>query len=610
MKNKDKKTQAQQEEAELESAYKSVSKPGKFSKKGGSRKNMIIAISAAVAALVVLLGAGALYINYMLESGLILDNVTVAGVKVGGMTKADAEAAVTAAIGDSYSKNTMDVTVLNTTVKIAPADSQIVLDVEAAVDDAYDFGRKGSQAKRAEQQLTAATVGYAVDLTPHMTLNEEGIRQILAELGEKYSSTLVQTKVEVLGTKPDLTAAPAENEKLQTLTITMGTPEYALDMEVLYKEVMAAYSANQFKAQVECPTIEPEMPDLDKLYKEHCSEPVDAQLNKETFEVDPSTDGYAFDLETAKTALKTVKYGQKLEFPFARVIPEVTTEALESTLFRDSLASYTAAELSNKDRDVNLSLACKAINGKVIYPGEVFSYNQTLGERTPEKGYKPAGSYENGQTVLTYGGGICQVSTALYYCCLISDMEIVSRACHQFPSGYVPLGMDATVSWGSYDFRFRNNTNYPVRIEASSSGGKVYMKLVGTYEKDYTIKMQYEILSSNEYTTSYQMVDPKNNPNNYTDGQELVSGHTGLKVKTYKCKYSKETGALLSRTYEASSTYDRRDAVVVKFIPEETVPTETTTPEETGGETTPSSPELDGNGGVGEGGGSSVLPPD
>lgn len=615
MADKNKKSQAQREEAELESAYKSVSKPGKFSKKEGkgSRKNMIIAISAAVVAIAVAIGAGVLYINHALESGLILDNITVAGVKVGGMTKADAINAVKLATEGTYNKKDMEVTVLDTTVKITPADSQITLDVEAAVEDAYDYGRTGSRAKRTEQQMTAATLGYKVDLTPYMTMNTDTVKNILDTLGKQYSSTLVETVTQITGTKPDLTAEAPEDEILQTLTITMGTPEYVLDMEALYNQVMDAYSGNVFTVKGDCKVTEPKLPDLDKLYEENCTEPVDAQLNKETFEIDPSADGYRFDLEAAKEALKTLKYGQKLEFPFTRVEPEVTTEALSKTLFRDTLASYTAAELSIEGRDTNLAIACKTLNGMVIYPGEVFSYNQALGERTPEKGYKPAGSYENGQTVLTYGGGICQVSTALYYCSLIADLEIVARACHQYPSGYVPLGMDATVSWGGYDYRFRNNTNYPIRIEASASGGKVYMKLVGTDEKDYTVKMQYEVISSNEYVTNYKEVDPANNPDGYKDGQELVSGHTGLKVKTYKCKYSKSTGALLSRTYEAQSTYDRRDAVVVKFKQTETTPpTSTPSTEETEAPTTEETvaPDLGGNGGVGEGGGGSLLPDD
>ena len=245
---------------------------------------------------------------------------------------------------------------------------------------------------------------------------------------------------------------------------------------------------------------------------------------------------------------------------------------MKAILYRDVLGScktpYSGSD--NNNRNTNLRLACEAINGKILFPGETFTYNDTLGERTAERGYKPAASYVNGKTVDTYGGGICQVSSTLYYCTLIADLTIVERWPHGFISSYIDPGMDASVSWNSGDFRFQNNTNYPIRIEAYRKDGYVYVQLVGTDEKDYYVKMTYQTVGSTKYETVYQEIKESENKQGYKDKQVLVTPYTGYKVNTYKNKYSKETGELISSEFEALSNYSKRDEVIVKIIkPEE-----------------------------------------
>lgn len=102
----------------------------------------------------------------------------------------------------------------------------------------------------------------------------------------------------------------------------------------------------------------------------------------------------------------------------------------------------------------------QAIDGLVIAPGEQFSYNDALGERTAERGYKAAGAYSNGQVVQEIGGGICQVSSSLYYAALLANLQIDVRVCHYFPVAYLPPGLDATVSWGGPEFKFTNNRDW------------------------------------------------------------------------------------------------------------------------------------------------------
>jgi vancomycin resistance protein YoaR len=289
--------------------------------------------------------------------------------------------------------------------------------------------------------------------------------------------------------------------------------------------------------------------------------------------------GYSFDLEALKAQIAAAGEGQSVTVPFHFTPAALTKAAIESTLFQDVLGSVSTNHTNDSNRNTNLKLACKAINGKLIRPGETFSYNATLGERTEKKGYKPAGAYMAGKTVETVGGGICQVSSTLYYACLKADLEIVERTAHGYTVSYMPYGMDATVSWGSLDYKFKNNTDYPIRIEAWVSGGQVHVKLIGTDTKDYYVKMTYETVEGpTEGKTVYQ--DFKwNNKEGYKDGDVIQTAYTGRTVKSYRVKYSKATDEKISSTYEATSRYKTRDKIIARVEPQPTEPPETSAPD-------------------------------
>ena len=133
------------------------------------------------------------------------------------------------------------------------------------------------------------------------------------------------------------------------------------------------------------------------------------------------------------------------------------------------LASFTLP-FSNSETaggsNINASRACRFINGAVVEPGEEFSYNEALGQRTTENGYVSGTAYAGGSVVQQTGGGICKISTMLYNLCLISGMEVTERWPHTMLVEYVPGGLDAAVAWGYEDFRFVNSLDVPIRIEA------------------------------------------------------------------------------------------------------------------------------------------------
>lgn len=521
----------------------------------------IIAVCLSIIVLGVGIFVGCVYFANFNTNGTIIDNITVAGVDVGGMTQAQAVAAVQAATDNTYSQKPMIVKIIDEQVELSPSWCG-GLNVRKAVRDAYRYGQSGSESKRKNEQDIAATSGYAVDLAPYLTLDETAIRNALAQLGAKYSTTLSQTKYEVTGTKPE-----------QTLVIHMGVPEYGLDLNKLYDQVVSAYSQNTFTVEGECGMIEPEPIVLEDILAQHYIAPVDASFDPDTFEIVEGKDGYGFDLETAKAQLQQTKYGSTLEIPFTAIKPEATAETLGAMLYRDKLATYTATSSSIANRDTNLRLACEAINGTVLLPGDVFSYNTALGERTAAKGYKTGASYNGGQVIETIGGGICQVSSSLYYCVMVADLEVLTRSNHGYATSYMPLGMDATVSWGSVDFRFRNTSDYPIRIEANASGGSTTITLMGTDTKDYYVEMEYNVLSTQGYDTQYKNMEA-NNPQGYKDGDYIESPYTGYTVETYRCKYQKGTDTLLEKVYEEKSKYQKKDAVICKIV-NETTPVET-----------------------------------
>lgn len=554
-------------EADLVKTYHQISgKPKKSGKK-------VFATVLIVLVCVCLVGAGALvgYLYFFsgVTPGLIMNNVSVLGVNLGGLSKEDALHTLQNAFHEEYAKQIMVVTILDQRTEIAPEAIGISLDAEGAVEAAYGMGRTGSQANRKVEQAQAALGGIQVDTTDFLHMDEAELEAELMTLKQQFPAQPVDGSWELVGERPDLTAeeVPADGQLLRVHT---GTQGYEIDMSALMTQVKKAYASCEFQVRYTCNVLEPKAVDLDAVYKEVCTEPVEAVMDPETFDVSPHTYGYSFDLTEAKGLQRETALDKSFDIPFSPISPTHTKAGLESLLFRDVLGTYTAYSSSDPaNRDVNLKLSCRAINGIVLMPGEIFSYNPALGERTPEAGWKQADGYVGSETRKEYGGGICQASSCLYLSAMKADLEIVERVNHGFISSYMPYGMDATVSWGGPEFRFKNNTAYPIRIEAAASGGAVTVSLVGTDTKDYYVKMIYEVLSTDPYETVYEEMEA-DNEKGYKDGDVITSGYTGYKIRTYRCKYSKATDELISSEVEATSKYDRRDKVVCKIKKDET----------------------------------------
>ena len=537
-----------------------------------------LCIFLIVAVVAVLLG---FIVMQQLEKLPILPNVKVAGVDVGGLTVTEATSVVKNAIGNDYNTKDISIQLFDETVTVPAALSGGIPNVEKAVKAARNYGQVGFPSKIQEEKEIAATTGYLVNLEDYMQIDKNGIMQILETARAKYDSKLTQSTWEVTGDKPTLEELAAGTVDMQ-LTINIGTAKYHIDTDVIFAQIVDAYSKREFAVTANCSKTDPDPVDVDAILQEHQIAAQDAYWDTKTYKVVEGVFGLGFNADDAKSTLSNAAYGSQITIPFEKTEPETTTQELEERMFRDTLATFTAESSSDSGRKKNLKLACAAVDGIILNPGDIFDYNEALGQRTTAKGYREANAYVNGETVKTVGGGICQVSSTLYYCALMADLEIVTRRNHSYPSSYIPLGMDATVSWGGPEFRFKNNTNYPIKIVASASGGDTTISIMSYDDRDYYVKMEYEVLKKTSYSVVYKTF-AHDNPEGYKNGQVLSTPYTGYVVDTYRVKYSKATNEEISRTYEARSTYKHRDKVIAKVE---------AAPESSGTTTPPSSSDI------------------
>lgn len=205
------------------------------------------------------------------------------------------------------------------------------------------------------------------------------------------------------------------------------------------------------------------------------------------FVISDSTDGIEMDIDAAvsavKEALDSRQYVQTIEVTTSVTHAAITTEDLHSSLGLVSSMKTKTTDIDN--RNSNINLICETVDGLVLQPGEYFNYNDFIGQRTAEKGYKEAGGIYDGAIRQELGGGICQVAGTMYHAVLMADLQVDERHPHSWPSTYVDMGTDATVTWGGANFQFTNNTDYPIALHtyyedsADGKGGYVTVEIYG-----------------------------------------------------------------------------------------------------------------------------------
>lgn len=212
---------------------------------------------------------------------------------------------------------------------------------------------------------------------------------------------------------------------------------------------------------------------IKNIEKENNTEPADASISKGTsgeFVIVQEKYGYKLNSQKLKEEIKAKIDNMEKDNNLLVIAslekndPKIKEEALKS--INTKISSFTTSfKTSDANRSTNIAVASKAINGKLLMPGEVFSFNDVVGDRTAENGYRMAHVIVNKELVDGIGGGVCQVSTTLYNSALRAGLETVQRFHHSIPSSYVGLGLDATVAYGLLDYKFKNTLAYPIYIE-------------------------------------------------------------------------------------------------------------------------------------------------
>ena len=341
------------------------------------------------------------------------------------------------------------------------------------------------------------------------------------------------------------------------LTITTGTDGVMLDIQPLYNTVInALQTGNLSPIDWEYAVTPCGVPDLDAMYKDLHVDAVDAYYDAENHLITTEAAGQTFDLDFAKQRLAEAEPGSTFGVQIKTVEPAMTAEALNSQMFGQRLAEQKGPYYAgNTAKATNLRLACEAINGTILNPGEIFSFNGVVGERTKEKGYQAATIYLSGdKTGSDYGGGVCQVASVLYYTTLHLEVKQVERTPHVFTVSYVPLGMDAGIYWDSkQDYRFQNTLNHPIKIQARCDGSNVITTIWGVKENDNYIKMTYQVLEN--YEPEYVEVLDESKPEGYR--QQVETPLAGCKVHAYRTVYD-ANGKVLEKT-TIYSNYRKRD---------------------------------------------------
>lgn len=504
---------------------------------------MICAICAAAVALGIFLGVF-IWGASLKGSDTIFPNVCVSGVNIGGMEREEAIEALEESLSKTYAERTLTVRLPDRKLVFEPENANIPLDTGAMVDVAMAYGRGNGPFSALQTYLQCRQSAYILDIEDFLQVDTAYIRELIDKTAKDVKQEKVQSEVSM-------------DEEKELLTITLGYNGRSLDADKLYETVIEAYTTGDLSDIDFSYDVDPyDIVDLQPYYDKYCTPARNAYYNTAEQKLMPEVVGYGFDLIAVNAQIALADEGDVLEVQLAVMEPTMTMEQYNNKNYPDVLSSYRSAHTYNANRTTNLTLACDAIDGTVLAPGEVFSFNSIVGERTIEKGYKEGIVYANGgESEMEEGGGICQVVSSVYMCALTADLQIIERQPHMYPVGYVKPGCDATVYWGAVDFKFKNTNSTPIKINASVSGGYVNVSFVGTNEHDYTVSMTSQLVE----TIPYEEVEIVDNakPAGY---RELTQApHTGYVYWSYKNFYDLN-GTFLRTEKCAISEYEKYDA--------------------------------------------------
>lgn len=499
--------------------------------KKGTKVSLIVAgcILALVLATVIVLNA------VLPADGKIATGVKIAGQDVGGMTIEEIETALTD--NDYYNGKNIVFVGEPDTEEISGEHIGLAVDAKASGEMAYKLCRDGNWLENAVSALKLRFSG--ADLAPVATANET-LDEIIYQRGVRKNGEMREVAVEEI----------SETE-VRVLPVIAGQSR---DVSESRKEVLEEIEKGNTDAiNLELPISGKDAITAEKLYNMIYIEPVSAEYTVENnkMHITPEVVGRSADMTEIEDKIEALTEGAEIVLAITKTFPEVTAESLTKELFSSELASYSSTySTSAVNRSFNVSRAANSVNGTILMPGEVFSYNETIGNPSLANGYKIASVYENGRQTEGVGGGVCQVSSTLYSAALYANLEIVERRSHSLTVAYVPKGQDATVSYGVLDFKFRNSTENPIKIEASAVGGVCRVKILGTKPQ---VEQKVQIVNTTVSTISPTTTETPDSTLPEGTRKTVTSGKSGYVVDSVRIVT--ENGKEVKREQLTRSSY-------------------------------------------------------
>lgn len=387
----------------------------------------------------------------------IISNIKINNMKVSGLSKTEAiskfedeikkieEQEVILKHGDNEKKYTFKGMELET-------------DIVDKINEACKIGRDGNIVSN--NYRIVATLIKGENLQIDVKFNEEILKSIFSNLDDEWNETFVNNSYYIDGDKLVINKGKSG--------VVVNEEELRNALTKLVRDKIEGKDINE----IEIPVIQknPDKIDLEAIQKEIYKEAQNASYDANSSKLTVHSDGVDFGIgvEEAENIIKEDK--EEYIVPLRITRPAITTDMLGDDAFPDVLASFsTRFDPGNTNRNTNMDLAAKALDGTVLMPGQRFSFNSIVGPTTASKGYLLAGAYSAGELVENYGGGICQVSSTIYNAVVYANLEIVERYNHSSVVSYVDPGRDATISYGSKDFKFLNSRNYAIKLNVRAT---------------------------------------------------------------------------------------------------------------------------------------------
>ena len=500
------------------------------------RRNTKIAIGV-VAVLVIGLAGSTGFALKTMSNTKILKGISIDGIDVSGMDKESVSKMLEEKVKERKEKS-ISFKYNDYSKEFSYSDINIESQIEKAVDEAVSKGRDSNIFVNNLNVIKSNFKKENVDL--EVTFNEEIINEIINTIN-----------AEIPGKVEDY-AYSIEDDNLY---ISKGKDGIVVDVDAVKEKIKDQITdvSQTVESTITIPVKNATAKeiDLDVIYNEIHTEPKDAYIIEEPFQVVSDISGvdFAISMDEAKKIIQEEK--EEYVIPLKITKAKTTIADLGTKAFPYRLGYFTTRyDAGNLSRTTNLVLATRKINEYVVQPGEVFSYNKVVGKRTVEAGYKEAAIYTSNGVENGIGGGICQISSTLYNAVLKANLEIVERHNHAYVTSYCAAGRDATVSYGSLDFKFKNSRKYPVKIVASVGGGVASVSIFGIKEEP-----EYVVEITSSVTSNIPAPEKRTEDPSLPAGQEVIvkKGTNGCRSVTYKTVYDTNGNRISSQ--QISSDY-------------------------------------------------------